>query len=529
MQAGASGRHTAQIALPLKPHRVEASLSGWTLDGVGDDAEPGESLLLTRIAGKGHAAQLGSGDSLPPFVRVERTLNLGLVWQVSTRVVRAGPSNAPVLLAIPLLDGESVTNSDVRVQHGAALVNLGPQTGAFYFESALKQSARLDLKAPTDGNQIQVWRLNLSPQWHVQLSGIPVIHQQDDAGQWLPEWRPWPGEQATLALVKPMGVGGQTLTLDRSALTLSPGIRATDAELQLTLRSSRGGRHVVQLPEGAKLQSVAINGRTQPIRAEGRALDLPISPGTQNVNVIWREARGISAWFAASRVDTGIAGVNGTLQIKVPESRWLLFLGGPTIGPAILFWGVLIVLVVVAFALGRVALTPLRSYQWFLLLVGLTQAPWLTAAIVVGWFLALGCRRHFGDAYASNRWFNVGQVVLVLLTLAAIVGLFWAVENGLLGYPEMQVAGNGSDPWNLRWYQDRTQAALPGAWIVSVPMVVYRVLMLAWALWLAYSLLKWLRWAWECYSDHGYWRKLALWRKRPASAPKGEPSSEGTA
>ena len=94
----------------------------------------------------------------------------------------------------------------------------------------------------------------------------------------------------------------------------------------------------------------------------------------------------------------------------------------------------------------------------------------------------------------------------------------------------MQVAGNGSDVWNLRWYQDRTPGALPTAWVISVPLIVYRLLMLAWALWLAYSLLGWARWGWDCFSDHGYWRKLDLWNKR--SAPKhisteagGEPAA----
>jgi hypothetical protein len=33
------------------------------------------------------------------------------------------------------------------------------------------------------------------------------------------------------------------------------------------------------------------------------------------------------------------------------------------------------------------------------------------------------------------------------------------------------------------------------------------VIMLAWALWLALALLKWLSWGWSCFSDGGTWRK----------------------
>ena len=34
----------------------------------------------------------------------------------------------------------------------------------------------------------------------------------------------------------------------------------------------------------------------------------------------------------------------------------------------------------------------------------------------------------------------------------------------------------------------------------------YRLLMLAWALWLAFALLGWLRWGWQCLASDGLWR-----------------------
>jgi hypothetical protein len=526
MESALAGRSNVELALPLKPRRVQASMTGWTLDGLGEDGEPGESLLLTRAAGHGGrspslAQRDMAGDNLPPLVRVDRTLHLGLLWQVSTRVARAGDSSAPVLVKIPLLEGESVTHSDVRAKDGVALVNFGPQTRELVFESALKERSSLKLVAPADDDQIHAWALNLGPQWHVALGGIPVVHHHDPEGRWLPQWRPWPGESVTLSLGKPAGVPGQTLTLDSSRLFLAPGIRATDAQLALSLRSSRGGRHSVQLPERAVLQSVTIDGRAQPIRLEGRTLNLPVNPGKQDVAIAWREPRGISARFQSSQVDVGTTGVNGAIHVKVPGNRWLLFAGGPALGPAILFWGVAIVLVPIAFALARLPVTPLKWYHWLLLGLGLTQATLTTAAIVVGWFIALGARKRFAEGVERNLWFNLVQVVLALWTLAAAVSLFGAVENGLLGYPHMQVAGNGSTAWDLRWYQDRTQSVLPTAWSVSAPLMVYRLLMLAWALWLAYALLRWARWGWECFSDRGLWRRLDLWKRsaRGSAAP----------
>ncbi len=38
--------------------------------------------------------------------------------------------------------------------------------------------------------------------------------------------------------------------------------------------------------------------------------------------------------------------------------------------------------------------------------------------------------------------------------------------------------------------------------------------MLAWALWLAFAMLRWLRWGWGCFSHNGLWRPFRL--RKPA-------------
>src|SRR5262249_1994882 len=82
-------RDTAQIALPLKSRRGEAKTAGWQLEGLHEDGHADDDLQLTRVR-ENHregTAALQSG-ALPPFVRVEREVQVGLLWQVDTRVVR---------------------------------------------------------------------------------------------------------------------------------------------------------------------------------------------------------------------------------------------------------------------------------------------------------------------------------------------------------------------------------------------------------------------------------------------------------
>ena len=57
----------------------------------------------------------------------------------------------------------------------------------------------------------------------------------------------------------------------------------------------------------------------------------------------------------------------------MPESRWILWAAGPIRGPAVRFWAILAVAVVLGFVLGLVPHTPLATHAWVLLLIGLTQ------------------------------------------------------------------------------------------------------------------------------------------------------------
>lgn len=133
----------------------------------------------------------------------------------------------------------------------------------------------------------------------------------------------------------------------------------------------------------------------------------------------------------------------------------------------------------------------------------------ITLLIVVGWLLALGWRSD-RPITESRLGFNFLQIALAILTLVALSSLFFAIKQGLLGQPDMQIAGNGSYHNYLHWYQDRTSELLPQAWVVSVPLFIYRTIMLLWALWLAFALLSWLRWGWQCFSQDGIWRHVSL-------------------
>lgn len=504
-------RQSVQIPLPLNPHRVEANVKGWTLEGLHDNGITDGQVQLNRIDSgekkSGEAGTLLEASTLPPFVRIERTLRMGLTWQIITRVIRESHPDAAILLEVPLVKGESVTSENVRVKNGKVSVNMPPGGRVMEWASVLEISDQVELKAAENNEWTEIWKLDLSPVWHAEITGIPAIHHQDSRGSWLPEWRPWPGESVTISITRPEGIEGQTLTIDRSLLEVSPGRTATDATLSLSMRSSRGGQHKINLPQGSSLLEVKINNRTQPIRLEEGDLPIPVSPGHQVVFIKWRMPEGMRFNYSTPLVDLGISSVNGRTEIEMPQNRWVLFTKGPTMGPAVLFWGILLVILLISAGLGQITITPLGFRQWMLLGVGLSQLEVIPAAIVVAWFLLLGLRAKIKPGL-SKLTFNSIQTVLVLLTLAALASLFSGISQGLLGHPEMHIAGNGSYGYRLNWFQDRSGNLLPTASVISVPLLVYRFLMLAWSLWIASALISWLKWAWTCFSTNGIWEKV---------------------
>ncbi|MEN8136075.1 MAG: hypothetical protein ABFS18_11165 [Thermodesulfobacteriota bacterium] len=496
--------NTLQLTLPLKPHQLQISQTGWTTEGTHRDGTIDNQLHFKRIVkDERERSQVLETGILPPFVLVERSLQLGLDWRIETTISRISPTGSAIILEYPLLPGEAVVTGGFKVKKGKARINLDPQSTYLKFESILEKNNAITLNHAKTNNWTEIWQVDASPIFHLEYDGIPVILHQS-GNRWLPKWQPWPGEQVQLKISRPEGVAGQTITIDKSLLEVRPGRRATDAKLELSLRSSQGGQHTITLPADSQLQEVLINGRVQPIRQEGRQVPLPITPGKQDITLKWRGASTITANYKTPQIDLGVTSVNTNIDLHLPRNRWPLLLCGPVIGPAILYWSVVLVIILVAFGLAKSRLTQLKFYQLLLLGIGMSQSNLIGVLLVVGWLIALDYRKKVSPDMDKGT-FNLIQIALGGLTVLALLSLIFAISQGLLGHPDMNIVGNGSSRNLLRWYQDYSMTTLPQAWLLSIPMFWYRLAMLAWALWLSFTLIRILRYGWQAFSEPVLW------------------------
>lgn len=513
LQGELPARSNLALPLPLKPHRVTWQGEGWQVSGLRDNGVPEEQLQLSRTsANTDTSAQ--NDVNLPPFVRIQRRIDLGLDWYVVTTVSRVSDSTAPITLSVPLLAGEQPLSEQFTLKDNAIQVNLKPQQASVEWRSRLPQTTNLTLTASANSAWVEEWLVTASPIWHVVAEGLPSNAYQESAGQSSLLWKPWAGESLNLMITRPQGTQGQTVTLLASNLTVEVGKRAREMTLRLTIDSSRGTQHLLKLPNNAELQSLTVDGVKQAIQQQQGSVVIPLLPKKQEVVLAWQENATMPSYYRFPELNMGLSSVNNEFRLSLPEDRWVLWANGPLLGPAVLFWGVLAVLLVLAMLLGRSGLTPLKTWQWFLLGIGLSQSSALLMVLIAGWLILLAWRGKQNVQNWNYNNFNLLQITLVFLTLLALITLTGAVAKGLLGLPAMQIAGNGSWAQELAWYQDRSAEILPQPSVISVPLLYYRLLMLAWALWLAVALLGWLRWGWQAFTNGG------LWQHKPAATPE---------
>jgi hypothetical protein len=509
-----SGRLAAsesiQLAFPQRPRVIDVSSRGWTVSGVNEGRLVSGSLELARerdTSRQGPA--LEAGAEFPTYVRVHRAFNLDLDWTLETMVIRVAPQRAAMSLEVPLVAGESVLTPGVKVSDGVALVGLAAGERSIGWNSGLARADALEISLPEGAARGEVWSFLVNPQWNVKFEGFPaVLPENVNAQSWTFRYIPRPGETLRLRVTRPEAVKGTTLAIDELSLEKRVGARSSSSVLSFSYRSTQGGRHVIKLPPEARVTGVQFDGQSQQIRPEKGELPLQLAPGAHNFIVTWDESQGVALLTRHSAVDLGTPASNLTLQLQVPESRWILAAWGPGVGPAVLYWVEVVVFIAMAWLLGRWSQSPLKFHEWLLLGLGLSTQSWAVFALTAAWLVTLRWREGWRPAESIHRWrFNSIQIVLALFTLVAVVTLvFSGIRNGLLAYPDMHVIGDGVFGNHLSWFWDRTAGTVDGATALSVPMWVYRALFFAWALWMAFALVRWLRWAFTAWKSGGLWR-----------------------
>lgn len=518
-----------RLSFPLLPARIESRSRQWLINGIERDRLPGGQLELVRLA----PAESGGGSlrpaEVPAYVQVTRTVTIDLDWTIQTEVQRIAPADGALQVQVPLLEGERLLSTEPPVLDEQVQVTLRAGQNQLSYLSRLPTASELRLRAPELAERVETWQFAVSPIFHVRFEG-PATLLALAAGEGADKrFQPLPGDELLLRISRPDAVAGSTLAIDGVGIRSRYGTRLRESQISIQLRATRGGQHTIELPPQAELLRLDIDGRTLSLRPEGGRLQIPVTPGSQAVNLSLREPAEGMLLTDFPALDLGLPAANIGMALNLPANRWLLWASGPPIGPAVRFWSLLALVVVLALILGRSGRSPIGTREALLLGIGLATVAWWAVLLVGGWLILLDWRRR--DGAALGKWpFDLLQLLLVGMSFVVLLVLIGSVWAGLLGQPAMRVEGNGSSAQELIWFADHSSGPLPAAWAFSVPLWVYKGAILLWSLWLANAVVRWLKLALDALAEGGWWKRLRpvpVAPARPAEASRQTEGSEG--
>lgn len=517
-----------QLQLQFKdlPKRVDIKPSPrWDIIGVSQARLSGNSVTFVSKRQQIQGTSKNSRYTATPYVQVTREISFDLIWKVKTTVIRIAPSKGSITMKIPLLPQERVTTGNLVIDNNQVEVAFSADNrqNAISWNSTLPSTPTLTLVADESLSATQHWQISSSPSWHVKQSGLPMVEQRQ-AEYATANYYPYPGESLTLEISRPKAVAGQMLAIDQVNAKLDQGERTAVYQLDFNYRATRGGEHTIELPRDFQLKQVMSDDKTLNIQSENGSLTLPVSPGEHKVSIELRATQPSETMLKMPHIDLNASLSNITMKMDLTKTRWILFADGPVTGPAIVYWGELLVFLLLAVLLSRYRFSPLNTAAWLALGFGLSLYSWWILMAMVVWFGALTLARHRSQEISDNLY-NLSQIALYFLSFSTLYHLVMSIPGSLLGHPDMGIRGNYTYDSTLSWFADKSAGVLPEISVLNIPVLFYKGVMLLWVLWLSFALISWCKWAWQALGEQGYWRKT---QKNIENNPESEKNSKNS-
>lgn len=486
--------------LPLHNLTIQQS-DGWRVS-----SDKKSYIEIVNMDKKAIEAKEKVQSAIEPLVKITRTFYFGLRWYIETDVKLLNRIDKPYTFAFNLLPNESILDKAIEVKNQQALLHLRDGHAHYHWRSSIPIRQRIELKSSDKEQILEVWQMDIASIWKMTHAGIEPEKSIKIGNLLLPIFKPWQKEHLILTLEKTKAVKGESLTIESSSVSVVQSQRYRDITLDIFVKSSRARQYEITLANVKELKSVKIDGTAHYLKINNQKLSLPLKAKAQKIKIKWREEINSSINYTFPSINLAKESVNSNITLNLPRNRWVLWTSGPLLGAAVLLWGVLLSVLLFAMVLGRVEGIPLKTRDWLLLGMGVSTTSVMIMLPIVIWIFALRYREHQGDLLQGWKR-NLMQVSLVILTIIALGTIVGAVSVGLLGSPDMMIEGNNSTTYNLNWYSDRITVALPEPTVISVSIWYYRALMLLWAIWISFSLIKWLKWSWKIFTQGDIWVK----------------------
>ncbi|MDY0132007.1 MAG: hypothetical protein RBR53_04990 [Desulforegulaceae bacterium] len=452
-----------------------------------------------------------------PFPVVERSLFLGREWKIKTKIKRFYPQNndKKAEVSINLIENEKILKKTGEIKNNKLEITLLPKVNSWEFESEIPVGQNIEIISEKEMTHLEEWRIDSDSLRDFEVKGLlPVKYNYNNNTVFVLQ----PGTKGFILPEKLKPIKGRFFTIDKTELIYDLRQTKNTLKINSSIRAGKGFNHKITY-DNSKIypEELIINNIKNQIPELNGELILPLSPGTNEVNIIFKEKNKNQSFFLPQKtnfpeINLNSESTNINQEIKYPSKSWIIGTYGPKKGPAVLFWGYFAGVILVAIFLTKLGKSFLKPHQFILLAAGLSISALLEIIIVFGFFLAIEYRKNLIPA--ETKFFNLIQTGLVFLLVISAIIIYNAVSSGLLGIPEMQVTGNGSYSGNLKWFSDKADNFIPSVFIILAPINLWRLVLFLWSIWISAFLINKTPYIIDSLKHEGFWKKTKFIRKK---------------
>jgi hypothetical protein len=473
---------------------VSVNSSTWITEGLGTDGIVDSNLRLVRRLTQEldtDNRQKSTSTDLPTWIKVTRKFMLSEQFNIALTVERLGALDREAQVSLELLPEEKVTSAGFDVQGANLNLVFEPGSNIIELNSLLPFSDKLSLLAQKKERLIEEWQIQCDTFLFCDHSGIKQINGAI-GNQKILTFLPFQGEKLELAITSLVAAQGDFYTVENLSHQINWGTNLQQGTLHLTVRATQQATFWLQLPKDYEIINVALNGQSGQSSNLDSRISVVLNPAVHNLQIDY--SRSWQPNFKELVPEIEISAPANNLRVTVVPSadRWLLWLGGSSWGPAVVFWIKMLLLIALCVFLKKLEIISVSWFGVVFLGIGLASLPLFLVAFPLIWLAAIkNLPKLQQQTKTIPRWLGLSS--FFVSALIAIVLWSLVVETGLLLDPPMLITGAGSSANNLKWYFDHSANVLPTPYVISIPLWYWRVFAMIWSSWLVIALFSWLR------------------------------------
>ncbi len=481
------------VRFPQLPLDFSYTSSSWRLDKVLQRGEvPTELKLIRESVEKGESP--GTADrhigveEFPETFIVHRVIRIGEHIEVSGVVNRLGRSDKSATIEVPLQKNEILTSPEWKSRDGNIVMSFTADSSSSYFQSRIdfpKESLVREflLSVSHRSGVFERWDIICEDYIFCDISGLPLTRDVGASNEIKQSFLPFSGETLSVSSRLLESAPGAFLTIEEVVHGVSWGESRLKGSVYIRAKATRQAPLQMRLSNpDIEILSVKVGDTQDARKFNYDEISILLEPGEQAVTVEYARAFSPEIFEKVEEVflNSPAGNIRTNIGLPIKNYRWLVYFGGGEWGPASLFWSKLLVTLLVLSALRYVQVLNVNIFLLVGFGIGLSMVPTILQPLPV--LLHVLFQSMESGKFPDEKFSPLlRKTLMTLLLIAGLFVLYLIIRVGLLGEPTSLIAGNRSSQMYLSWYHDISlpedaSYKLPAPWVLSLPMMYWRIL-----------------------------------------------------